>query len=195
MRHLISYRLACRPGRIHHIEGRRKWNVGGVAPHDESARRLNPAGRHLHARPLHDPTINRVAQVHITVHRAQCFQISQSRESDHEIFLGVRQCQQCAVLVGLFQDLIFEVGSIAKNVRVGIDQARKNGRVTQINDLTPKWNLDFVSWSNLSDPVAVNQNNLIRREHVGPSEEPAGTDVNPVIRRSGRLGNGHCASQ
>jgi hypothetical protein len=90
-------------------------------------------------------------------------------------------------LVGLPQYLIFEVGSVAEDVSVGIDQARQNRCVSEVNDRAPAWNLDLISRPDFCDPVAADQDHLIRREFVGPCEQAAGTDDQQMIGRGGSL--------
>ena len=111
------------------------------------------------------------------------FQIAQGCEADHQVFLGIGKRGQCAVLVGLAQDLRLEVGPIAENMRMRVDQAGQYGRATQIDDFATRRNLDRLGRADFGNSVALDQDNLVRRKLVCPSEEPSRPDCNPVIGR------------
>src|SRR4029077_19051669 len=127
MRDLLAHRLTSGPGRVYNLERDWKSQLLRVTVHDEATGCLKATGRNLHAGTRHDAAVDGVTQIHIAVTSPQRLQIAQRRETHHQVFLRVRERGQGAVLVGIAQELLFEVRSVSKNVSVRIDQAGKYG--------------------------------------------------------------------
>ena len=195
MRDLIPYGFAGGPGRVHHLQRRRKRHLVRVTVHNEATRCLNATGRNLHSGTLHNAVVDGVTQIHIAVHSAQRFEIAKRCEACHHVFLRVRQCGQCAVLVGIAQDLSFQVGSVTKNMCVRVDQAGKHGGVTQVHHIGARRHFHSLSRTNLGDAVPMDQNDLIVRQLFRLRiKKPAGANCDPVVRRR-RLSAGEGAGK
>jgi hypothetical protein len=148
--------------------------------------------------PSHNATVNRIAQVHVAIHRAQCLQIAQRGETDHQVFLRIGERSQRTVLVGIAQDLAIEIGTISENVSVGVDESGKDSSVTQIHHLSIRGHLHLLGWTNPGNAIPFDQYHLIGGQLLGSVEQAAGADRNPVIcnpmirgrRRLSRKGSG-----
>ena len=158
---LIAHRLTRSPGGVDDCECARNRHLRRVAPHDKAACRLNTSGCNLHAWTLYYTAIDGIAQIHIAVHGAQCLQITEGREPDHQVLLRIGQSGESPVLIGVAQNLHFQIRAIAEHVCVSVDQTRKNGGVAQIDYLGVGWNFDLVGGSDLDDLLAVDQYHLV----------------------------------
>ena len=145
--------------------------------------------------PGDDAAVDRVAQVHVAVHRAQRLEVAQGGEADHQVFLRVGERSQRAVLIGVAQDLVIEIGSIAEDVSVGVDQPGKDGSVSQINHFSVCGHLHLLRRADFNNAIPFDQDHLIGGELLSSVKQAAGTDRNPVIRRRGRLSESECADQ
>src|SRR6202043_1083982 len=106
---------------------------------------------------------------------------AQRSEADHQVFLRVGERSQGTVLIRVAQDLVIEIGSVAKDVSLGGDEPGKDRSVTDVHNLSVCGHLHLLRGTNLGNAIPFDQYHLIGGELVGSVKQAAGADRNPVI--------------
>jgi hypothetical protein len=115
--------------------------------------------------------IDGVADLDVAVAVAVGAHVARRREAGPQVCLDVLHGDEHRRLRGRLGPTVIE------HVRVRIDQARKHGRLTQVNDLSSCRNLDLSLRSDGRDAVAHQQNHLLGQHLAALAvEQAAGTD-------------------
>ena len=92
-------------------------------------------------------------------------------------------------MIGITQNLHFQVRPISEDVGVGIDETGQDRGMTEVKYFSAGGYLDPVGGPDFADLVILDEYELIGQEPVGFAiKKPTGANGNPVIGGGRRLG-------